>query len=244
MKPDLYRPRLLALAAAAACGVLALSAVQAAPAKKAAAPAPRWSSTITASSIGAYTVGNPAAKIKLVEYFSYTCHVCGDFAKAAAVPLKTLYVDKGLVLFEYRNLVRDPIDMTAALLARCGGPKAFAGNHAAIFGGQAALLDKVTKASDAQKTSWFEGTTGQRARKIAADTGLTALMTARGYTLAQQNVCLDNEVAQAELTGMTNIGRNADRVGGTPAFFLNGRWLEVTAWPAVKSQLDLALKAS
>lgn len=244
MKPDLYRPRLLALAVAAACGVLALSAVQAAPAKKAATPAPRWSSTITASSIGAYTVGNPAAKIKLVEYFSYTCHVCGDFAKAAAVPLKTLYVDKGLVLFEYRNLVRDPIDMTAALLARCGGTKGFAGNHAAIFAGQPALLDKVTKASDAQKTSWFEGTTGQRARKIAADTGLTALMTARGYTAAQQNACLDNEVAQAELTGMTNIGRNADRVGGTPAFFLNGRRLEVTAWAAVKSQLDLALKAS
>jgi protein-disulfide isomerase len=242
MKPFLSRS--IALAAAAALGALTLSAVQAAPAKKAAAAAPRWSSTVTASSIGAYTVGNPAAKIKLVEYFSYTCHVCGDFAKAAGVPLKTLYVDKGLVLFEYRNLVRDPIDMTAALLARCGGPKAFAGNHAAIFAGQPALLDKVTKASDAQKTSWFEGTTGQRARKIAADTGLTALMSARGYTAAQQNACLDNEVAQAELTGMTNIGRNADRVGGTPAFFLNGRRLEVTAWPAVKSQLDLALKAS
>lgn len=242
MKP--IRPRSIALAATAALGVLALSAVHAAPAKKAAAAAPRWSSTVTASSIGAYSVGNPAAKIKLVEYFSYTCHVCGDFAKAAAVPLKTLYVDKGLVLFEYRNLVRDPIDMTAALLARCGGPKAFAGNHAAIFAGQPALLDKVTKASDAQKTSWFEGTTGQRARKIAADTGLTALMSARGYTAAQQNACLDDEVAQAELTGMTNIGRNADRVGGTPAFFLNGRRLEVTAWPAVKSQLDLALKPS
>lgn len=241
MKP--FRPRSIALAAAAALGVLTLSAVQAAPAKKAAAAAPRWSSTVTASSIGAYTVGNPAAKIKLVEYFSYTCHVCGDFAKAAGVPLKTLYVDKGLVLFEYRNLVRDPIDMTAALLARCGGPKAFAGNHAAIFAGQPALLDKVTKASDAQKTSWFEGTTGQRARKIAADTGLTALMSARGYTLAQQNACLDNEVAQAELTGMTNIGRNADRVGGTPTFFLNGRRIDGVAWPVVKSQLDLALKA-
>ncbi len=242
MKP--LRPHSIALAATAALGVLALTAVHAAPAKKAATAAPRWSSTVTASSIGAYTVGNPAAKIRLVEYFSYTCHVCGDFAKAAGTPLKTLYVDKGLVLFEYRNLVRDPVDMTAALLARCGGPKAFAGNHAAIFAGQAALLDKVTKASDAQKTSWFEGTTAQRARKIAADTGLTALMSARGYTPAQQNACLDNEVAQAELTGMTNIGRNADRVGGTPAFFLNGRRLEVTAWPAVKSQLDLALKAS
>ena len=218
------------------------------PAPKAAAKAapakPRWSATVTTSGIGAYSVGNPAAKVKLVEYFSYTCHVCGDFAKTGGAPLKAQYIDTGLVLFEYRNLVRDPIDMTAALLARCGGPKAFAGNHAAIFAGQPALLNKVTKATDAQKTSWFEGTTGERARKIAADTGLTALMTARGYTLAQQNACLDNEVAQAELTGMTNIARNADRVHGTPAFFINGREAGVTDWPSIKTKLDAALKAS
>ncbi len=226
-----------------AAGVAALLLCTAAtPANQAVAP--RWSTTVSESSIGAYSVGNPAAKVKLVEYFSYTCHICGDFAKASAVPLKTLYIDKGLVKFEYRNLVRDPVDMTAALLARCGGPKAFAGNHQAIFAAQPAILDKITKATDAQKTSWFEGEVGARARKIAADTGLTALMTARGYTAAQQGACLDSGVAQAELTGMTNIGRNADRVAGTPTFFINGRNAEATAWPAVKSKLDLALKAS
>jgi protein-disulfide isomerase len=213
----------------------------AAPAQQA---APRWSATVSESAIGAYSIGNPQAKVKLIEYFSYTCHVCGDFAKTGSAPLKTLYIDKGLVVFEYRNLVRDPVDMTAALLARCGEPKAFAGNHQAIFAAQPALLAKITKATDKQKTSWFEGTTAERARKIAADTGLTALMTARGYTAAQQNACLDNEVAAAELTGMTNIGRGADRVEGTPSFFINGRNAGVTAWPALKSKLDLALKAS
>lgn len=203
-----------------------------------------WSSTVTASPIGAFVVGNPDAKVRLVEYFSYTCHVCADFAKAGSVPLKTQYIDRGLILFEYRNLVRDPVDMTAALLARCGGPKAFAGNHQAIFAGFPALIARIQKATDAQKTSWFEGTTGERARKIAAGTGLTALMRARGYTQAQLDAALDNGVAQAELTGMTNIGLNADRIEGTPSFFINGRNAEVTAWPALKSKLDLALKAS
>ncbi|WP_432769095.1 MAG: thioredoxin domain-containing protein [Sphingopyxis sp.] len=229
------------LARRAALGALAASAMLLLTA--AAPAAPRWSATVTTSGIGAYSVGNPAAKVKLVEYFSYTCHVCGDFAKAGSAPLKAQYIDKGLVLFEYRNLVRDPVDMTAALLARCGGPKAFAGNHQAIFAAMPEMLARLNKASDAQKTSWFEGTTGERARKIAADTGLAALMTARGYTAAQQNACLDSAVAQAELTGMTNIGRNADRVAGTPTFFINGRNAEVVAWPALKSKLDLALKA-
>lgn len=217
----------------------ALTLLAATPVKPAAA-----SSAVTTSSIGAFVVGNPAAKIRLVEYFSYTCHVCADFAKAGSLPLKTQYIDRGLVLLEYRNLVRDPVDMTAALLARCGGANAFVRNHEAIFASFPALIAKIQKATEAQKTSWFEGTTGERARKIAADTGLMALMRARGFTQAQLDAALDSEVARAELTGMTNIGLSADRIEGTPTFFINGRNAEVTAWLALKSKLDLALKAS
>lgn len=227
------RTAILALSGAA------LTLIAATPAKAA-----LWSSKVTTSPIGAHVVGNPAAKVRLVEYFSYTCHVCADFANLGSAPLKTQYIDRGLVLFEYRNLVRDPVDMTAALLARCGGPAAFARNHQAIFTAFDTWMAKVTKATDAQKTSWFEGTTAQRARKIAADTGLAALMRARGYTQAQLDAALDSEVAQAELTGMTNIGRRADRVGGTPTFFINGRNAEAVAWPALKSKLDLAIKGS
>src|SRR3546814_11335787 len=91
------------------------------------------------------------------------------------------------------------VDMTAALRARAGGAKAFAGNHQAIFAAFPAMIVKVQKATDAQKTSWFEGTTAERARKIAADTGLTALMRGRGYTQAQPDAALGSEVAQAEL---------------------------------------------
>src|SRR3546814_3715601 len=133
----------------------ALTLIGATPAKSA------WSQSVTTSPIGAFGAGNPAAKVRLVEYFSYTCHICADFTKASAVPLKTGYVDRGLVLFEYRNLVRDPVDMTAALLARAGGAKAFAGNHQAIFAAFPAMIAKVQKATDAQKTSWFEGTTAE-----------------------------------------------------------------------------------
>jgi len=227
------RTALLALSGAA------LTLIAATPAKPA-----LWSQTVSTTPIGAFLVGNPDAKVRLVEYFSYTCHVCADFAKAGTAPLKTGYVDRGLVLFEYRNLVRDPVDMTAALLARCGGPKAFAGNHQAIFANFPAMIAKIQKATEAQKKNWFEGTTGERARKIAVGTGLSALMRARGYTQAQIDAALDSEVAQAELTGMTNIGLNADNVEGTPSFFVNGRNAGVTAWPALKSKLDLALKGS
>ena len=213
--------------------------VAATPAKPA-----RWSATVSVNSIGAYVVGNPRAKVKLVEYFSYTCSHCADFAKLGSAPLKAQYIDKGLVLFEYRNLVRDPVDLTAALLARCGPVGAFAGNHEAIFAAQPVWLKRVEQASDALKASWYQGDPGTRARKIAADAGLAALMEKRGYSAAQVNACLDSEVAQAEVTGMTNIGLSGDHVRGTPTFFVNGRDAETTTWPVLKTKLDAALKGS
>lgn len=225
---------------ALAVGALALIAA-AAPAKPA---APRWSATIATTDIGSFSVGNPKAKVRLIEYFSYTCSHCADFARLGSVPLKTLYVDKGLVVFEYRNLVRDPVDMTAALLARCGGGKAFAGNHQAIFAAQRTWFGKVQQASEAEMKSWYQGGLGERARKIAAYTGLGALMRARGYTAAQLDACMNDGVAQAELEGMTNIAFNADRVKGTPTFFINGREAGANSWPALKTPLDAALKGS
>jgi len=203
-----------------------------------------WSATVSVSPIGAHIVGNPAAKVRLVEYLSYTCGTCGEFDRAGGAPLKAQYVDPGLVAVEYRNFVRDPVDMTAALLGRCGGPKAFAGNHRAILAAQPDWLAKVQKATDAQVQSWYQGSVSARARKIAADTGLHALIAARGLSPAQIDACLDSEVAQAELAGMTNVGRNADHVHGTPTFFINGREAGVVDWPSLKTRLDAALKGS
>lgn len=213
----------------------------AAPAK----PAPaRLSATVAANEIGAFVMGKPTAKVRLVEYFSYTCSHCAEFEKISAIPLKSLYVDKGLVVVEYRNLIRDPLDMTAALLARCGGPGAFAANHRAIMLAQPTWLGKVIKMTDAQRAPWYQGSPTERAERIAAGSGLTALMRARGYSAATIKACLDSEVAAAEITGMTNIGQNADHVRATPTFFINGRVVDGSDWPTVKSRLDLAIKGN
>jgi len=230
-------PRRSAVAALSATALALL--VAAAPAKPA---GPRWSATVAESAIGAYSVGNPQAKVKLVEYFSYTCSHCAEFAKESGTALKTQYVDRGLVLFEYRNLIRDPLDMAAAMLARCGGPKAFLANHQAIFAAQPAWLGKAAKMTQAQQAPWYQGSLGDRTRRMAADTGLDALMRARGYTAAQLDTCLSSGVAEAELMGMTSIGMNADKVAGTPTFFVNGRKTEVGHWADLKPVLDAALK--
>ena len=148
-----------------------LAALAAAPlvAATKAKAAPRLSAKVTETGIGAYVVGNAEAKLRLVQYFSYTCGTCGIFAGAADAPLKTGYIDKGLVAFEYRNLVRDPLDLTAALLARVGGPAAFPGHYRAIMAGQPQWLAGATKQPEAVRAKWYEGSLPERSARIARD---------------------------------------------------------------------------
>lgn len=204
-----------------------------------------WSAHITTSAIGAHIIGNPAAKVRLVEYYSYTCPHCAHFASESAAALKAQYVDKGLVVVEYRNMVRDPVDMTAALLVHCGDPKTFLGNHQAIFATQSTWLGKLTKLTPAQQKTWYVGDLGQRAARIAADAGLDTLMKSRGYTATQITACLNDSVALSELTAMTNVGTNADHITATPSFMINGQLLDtVHAWAPLKTRLDAAIKPS
>ena len=68
-------------------------------------------------------MGNPNAEVKLVEFGSMTCPHCAEFDEQGGKPLIDNYVKNGQVSFEFRNFVRDPFDMTASLIARCGGAK-------------------------------------------------------------------------------------------------------------------------
>ena len=72
------------------------TAVGAAPAKK--APATDWSRTVVATPEGGMAMGNPRAKVTLVEYASLACPHCRQFAAEAMTPLKAGYVRSGKVL--------------------------------------------------------------------------------------------------------------------------------------------------
>ena len=79
-----------------------------------------WADTVTITPEGGYMIGNPDAPLKLVEYASHTCGACASFAATGKAALKDKYVPTGVVSFELRNLVRDPIDLSIAALVRCG----------------------------------------------------------------------------------------------------------------------------
>lgn len=189
---------------------------------------------------GAVVAGNPAAKNVLVEYISYTCGHCAHFAADSEAPIKP-YIASGKVKVEYRSLLRDPFDFAAALLAHCGTPAQFAGNHSLLLKNQQSWMAKARAATAEQRSKWNTEDYTANLTHIANDVGLVSLMKARGFTAAQSNACLADTGKQAQLLEMTE---EAGKLGvqGTPTFFLNGKMLENNVWAAVKTDLDAATK--
>ncbi|KQN07072.1 protein-disulfide isomerase [Sphingobium sp. Leaf26] len=215
---------------------LALLAV---PAALVAAPAANWVSRVVLSPIGGHLMGNPAAPTKLVEYVSYTCSHCAHFVGEASAPLKTGYVKGGKVSVEIRNAVRDKYDLTAALLARCGGPARFMGNHEALFANQSAWMPQI-EAYDGGTDKPADQTAAMR--DIGQKTGLYALMNKRGFTNAQLDACVANPASMKQILAMTDDAWNKAKIGGTPGFVVNGTKVEGSTWAILQAALPPAAR--
>ena len=80
-----------------------------------------WDTVVAETDLG-HRVGNPDAKVKLVEFFSYTCPHCAEFAQQGEGAIKLGYVIPGTINVEYRHLIRDPVDLTVGMLVNCSAP--------------------------------------------------------------------------------------------------------------------------
>lgn len=212
--------------------LLGAVAAYSAPAK------PNWLLTFTISDKGSHIIGNPAAPTKIVEYMSYTCGHCANFETNDAPTFKNQYVANGKTNLEIRNFVLNPVDLTAAMLARCGGKARFFGNHKHLLATQKIWLgkaNKISKATDAKlQTEDYVGyMTG-----VYVETGLSNIMQQRGVSLAQGKTCLADKTAFNTIVAMTDEGAKLG-VHGTPTFMVNGKLDgEVHDFQALKSTLS------
>ena len=222
------------LAAALTATSLVASPVHAAPAKSQA----DWTHIVTLEPNGAYLLGNPAAKTRLVEYFSYTCSHCAHFMVEAMGPLRTGWIRQGLVALEFRNLVRDPYDATAALLARCGGKARFLANHEALFNNFDAWIPKIEAFAAARDPNTPARDQATALGEIADKTGLTALLSKAGLTQAAQRACLGNKEQFNTVIAMTKEATEKLGVTGTPSFLINNMLIkDAHNWATLKPQL-------
>jgi protein-disulfide isomerase len=193
---------------------------------------------VLVSPSGSHLLGNPAAKVKLVEYLSYTCPHCAHFQKQSEVAMRLAYIQPGKVQVEVRHLIRDPIDMTVAMLTNCGGPARFFGNNSMFLLNQDKWIGRAADASPAQRARWTTGANITRMRAIANDYGFYDMMEQRGYDRPAVDRCLADINTANRIAAQTV---EADRLGitGTPGFMIDGVLLTGTYdWQSLNAQLE------
>lgn len=202
-----------------------------------------WRHVVSATPEGGFRMGNPKAKVALVEYYSFTCPHCAAFVGEALPTIRDTYVKAGTVSFEMRPAVRDRADYLANLLARCTGPSRFFATAEAIFAAQA---DWETRAVDwdSSHPADFQGPGAAASLlALAQGSGLDAIGKAHGVAPAALSGCLGDPKGQAAVKASTEDAWATRKIGGTPSFLINGKLLDgVFGWPGLQPKLDEALK--
>ncbi|OYX52504.1 MAG: hypothetical protein B7Y97_01855 [Sphingomonas sp. 32-66-10] len=205
--------------------------------KKATAPRD-WAAYVVQAPSGAFIIGNPGAPVRLVEYLSYTCGSCAQFMAEAKVPLKDGYVRRGAVRIEVRHAVRDPIDMAAALLARCAGPGGFVSATDAIFAEQRDWARRGAAWWSANAAALQSETRLMQLKAAAEGSGLSTLMRGRGMSDATIDRCFATPTDLNRLTAMADASWKV--IKGTPTFVINGKTGGGGHWETLEPQLRAA----
>ena len=177
--------------------------------------------TATDAGPGDFSLGSPDAKVKLVEYSSFTCPHCARFHETVYGELKKNYIDTGKVYFTLREVYFDRYGLWAALIARCGGEMRYFGIHDMLF---------------AKQKEW----SGSEDPMQVVE-NLKAIGRAAGLDDAAMDVCL-NDTANAEaLIKRFQTNFEADGVEGTPTFFINGTKYSNMSYEDMSAILDAEL---
>jgi protein-disulfide isomerase len=199
-----------------------------------------WTQVVTTTPEGGFLMGNPNAKVKLVEYLSLTCPHCKEFEEKGFPNLRDEYVKKGTVSLEVRNYVRDFVDMTATLVSRCGGPDPYFPMTQQIFEQQSQIFDKLQAVSPAEQQRLQGLSPAEQFKAVAALTGIDQFAKQRGVPQAKLDACLSDKAAVDKLVDMQQKA-NTMQIPGTPAFFLNGALLQnVGTWEQLEPELKAA----
>ena len=205
---------LMAAAAATLAGFVPFAArAQDAPA----APA----TEVSAIEVRDFAIGPEDAKVKMVEYASFTCPHCADFHANVFDSLKADYIDTGKLRFEYREVYFDRYGLWAAMMARCGGEMRY-------FGITSILFDTQREWAASDDPNIVVG----NLKKI----GLTA-----GMDSAALDACMkDGPMAEA-MVAHFEANMKADAIEGTPTLIINGTKHSNMSYADLKVILDAEL---
>jgi len=144
-------------------------------------------------------MGDPAARVALIEYASLTCPHCASFHEGTLAQIKAAYIDTGKVKLVYRDFPLDEAALSAAMVARCSGDKYFT------------VLDMLFA--------------GQGIWALSGDTvgALKRAVAPAGVSSATVDACLARADLRSGVLRMKAEGESQYGVRGTPTFIAGGQ---------------------
>jgi protein-disulfide isomerase len=170
---------------------------------------------------GDMSLGNPSAKVQVVEYASASCSHCAKFNNEVFPAFKAKYIDTGKVHYTLKEFLTPPNEVAAAgfLVARCAGKDKYF-----------TVLDSIYKNQNEMfQTGDFRGV-------------LLRIAQSAGMTEPQFNACVADENALKALDARVQKAVQEDKITGTPTFVVNGK--KVGEGEVSLAQLDSAIAAA
>ena len=148
------------------------------------------------------TLGDPNAKVKMVEYASVTCSHCAVFNNDVFPEFKKKYIDTGKVHYTFKEFLTPPAEVAAAgfLTARCAGKDKYFGVIDSLF--------------HAQQEMFTSGDMRGSLLRVAQSAGMTE---------EQFNKCVADEAALKALNDRVEKAVREDKITSTPTFVMNGK---------------------
>lgn len=222
----------------AGCGSKHDATSKTAVAAKAAPAGTQWADHVVRTPGNGYRMGNPDAPLKVIEYGSYTCPHCREFEAESHDTIKSKFVNSGKVSYEYRPFVRDPLDITVALLAECEGPERFYPLSLQLFENQEAMIKQIQAVGEDAYKNAMTSPSDQRFVKLGEAAGLISFVQRLGIPKAKAQQCLADGKAADTLAQNVKDATAKYTIAGTPTLILNGSVLEnVATWDGLESRL-------
>lgn len=191
-----------------------------------------WTAQVQRSRDGGYILGNPKAKVRIVEYGSLTCIYCAVFANADYKIMVAQHIATGKANFEFRYLARDRVDGAAGLLMRCVPTARYFEvlNH--LFATQKSwYMNTRSKVSALNLTG---KSNADRYKAVVKTTGLDVIFRKYGLNDARQASCLGDKAGMAALNRVADTAEATYDITGTPSFLVNGKVLDGNDWASIK----------
>jgi len=153
-----------------------------------------------------HTMGNPQAKVVLIEYASPTCPVCANFMLNFFPKLKRDYIDTGKIFYVYRTFLRGPDDAMAEKLARCLPKDKYMSFTDSLFRNQS-------------KWDYEFGVPSPQ----GVHTALIQLAGEEGMNAADADRCIASTAEEAAISKVGEDGVAKYAVNATPTFVINGQ---------------------